>query len=158
MAGKSVEKYTVIEAGDFAYNKGNSNSYKYGCVFDLECYERALVPNVYVCFRLRAGYKRSFYKALFAADYLAPQLGRLVNTGVRNNGLLNITESQFLSVSVPVPPEDEQEALASVMETASSQMSVLRAQLASLRQEKLGLMQQLLTGKRRVVVAESEAT
>jgi type I restriction enzyme S subunit len=157
MAGKSVEDYIVLRKGEFAYNKGNSKTYEFGCVFDLDEFGCGLVPHVYVCFKLKDGYSHRFYKALFEADYLAPQLGRLVNTGVRNNGLLNITPVQFLSTSVPVPPTDEQNAIAAVMETASAKVRALQDQLAGLREEKAALMQQLLTGKRRVKVDEREA-
>lgn len=156
MAGKSVESYIMLHRGEFAYNKGNSKTYEFGCVFDLEDFECGLVPHVYVCFKLKAGYSHRFYKALFEADYLAAQLGRLVNTGVRNNGLLNITPAQFLGTKVPVPPLDEQDAIAAVMEAASGEVRHLEAQLVALRQEKSALMQQLLTGKRRVKVAEKE--
>lgn len=156
MAGKSVETYIVLHEGEFAYNKGNSKTYEFGCVFDLEGYKSALVPHVYVCFRLKKGLSHRFYKALFEADYLAPQLGRLVNTGVRNNGLLNIKPSEFLEATVPVPPVDEQEAIAAVMEVASRTVVEHQAQLTALRQEKAALMQQLLTGKRRVKLPESE--
>jgi len=104
MAGKSVDTYIMLNEGEFAYNKGNSKTYEFGCIFDLEGYARALVPHVYVCFKLKKGYSHRFYKALFEADYLAPQLGQLVNTGVRNNGLLNIKPSEFLGTKVPVPP------------------------------------------------------
>lgn len=152
MAGKSVESYIMLSKGEFAYNKGNSKTYEFGCVFDLEDIECGLVPHVYVCFRLKPGYSHRFYKALFEADFLAAQLGRLVNTGVRNNGLLNITPAQFLGTKVPVPPIDEQEAIAAVMEAASGEFRILKGQLTVLRQEKAALMQQLLTGKRRVKV------
>jgi type I restriction enzyme S subunit len=157
MAGKSVENYIVLRKGEFAYNKGNSRTYEFGCVFDLDEFECGLVPHVYVCFKLKDGYSHRFYKALFEADYLAPQLGRLVNTGVRNNGLLNITPAQFLGTSVPVPPVHEQDAIAGIMEAASAKVLTLQDQLAALRQEKTALMQQLLTGKRRVKVDQREA-
>lgn len=156
MAGKSVETYILLNEGEFAYNKGNSKTYEFGCIFDLEGYKRALVPHVYVCFKLKKGFSHRFYKALFEADYLAPQLGRLVNTGVRNNGLLNIKPSEFLGTRVPVPPLDEQDAIAAVMEAASRTVLEHETQLAALRQEKAALMQQLLTGKRRVKLPESE--
>lgn len=156
MAGKSVDTYIVLNEGEFAYNKGNSKTYEFGCIFDLEGYARALVPHVYVCFKLKKGYSHRFYKALFEADYLAPQLGQLVNTGVRNNGLLNIKPSEFLGTRVPVPPLDEQDAIAAVMEAASRTVTEHQAQLTALRQEKAALMQQLLTGKRRVKLPESE--
>lgn len=156
MAGKSVDTYIMLNEGEFAYNKGNSKTYEFGCIFDLEGYARALVPHVYVCFKLKKGYSHRFYKALFEADYLAPQLGQLVNTGVRNNGLLNIKPSEFLGTKVPVPPIDEQDAIAAVMEAASRTVIEHEAQLTALCQEKAALMQQLLTGKRRVKLPEGE--
>lgn len=52
MAGESAKTYTLLRAGEFSYNKGNSKRYEFGCVFQLENYEAALVPNVYVSFRL----------------------------------------------------------------------------------------------------------
>ncbi|WP_374453569.1 restriction endonuclease subunit S [Phenylobacterium sp.] len=157
MAGKSVENYIVLNRGEFAYNKGNSKTYQFGCIYELDSYERALVPHVYVCFRLKPAFSRRFFAALFEADYLAPQLRRLVNTGVRNNGLLNITPSEVLGTTVPVPPADEQDAIAAVLEAASATVAQAVAQRDALRQEKAALMQQLLTGQRRVRAPESEA-
>ena len=75
---------------------------------------------------------------------------------MRNNGLLNIKPSEFLGTRVPVPPIDEQDAIAAVMEAASRTVIEYETQLAALRQEKAALMQQLLTGKRRVKLPESE--
>jgi len=154
MAGKSVEDYIVLSRGEFAYNKGNSKTYQFGCLYELTGFEQALVPHVYVCFRLKQGYNRRFYGALFEADYLAPQLARLVNTGVRNNGLLNITSKEVLGTTVPVPSEDEQGAIADVLEVASTKVKELTVQRNALREEKAALMQQLLTGKRRVKVMD----
>lgn len=157
MAGKSVENYVLLRRGEFAYNKGNSKTFEFGCVFDLNEFSTGLVPHVYVCFRLKEGLSHSFYKALFAADYLRPQLGRLVNTGVRNNGLLNLSPSQFLTTKVPVPSFAEQEALGTILEDATTLESQLRSDLESLRLQKSALMQQLLTGKRRVTVRDERS-
>jgi len=150
MAGKSAETYIHLREGDFAYNKGNSKTYEFGCIFDLKGYKEALVPHVYVCFRLKEGFSRSFYRSLFESDYLRPQLSRIVKTGVRNNGLLNITAAEFLRTSVPVPTLDEQEAIARVMEDASATIEKYQTYLRMLRGEKHTLLQQILTGKCRV--------
>lgn len=152
MAGESVKNYILLKRGEFAYNKGNSKTYEFGCVFDLDKFDRGLVPHVYVCFKLNAGLSHRYFKYLFEADYLKPQLGSLVNTGVRNNGLLNIKPSEFLSTAVPVPCLEEQESIADVLHSSSAEIEALSRQLACLREEKKALMQQLLTGKRRVQV------
>lgn len=150
MAGKSVDDYILLDRGEFAYNKGNSKTYQFGCVFPLEEYERALVPHVYVCFKLKQAYHAGFYKYLFESDYLRPQIGALVNTGVRNNGLLNIRPAEFMATKVPVPPYDEQERVARIVEVASKELANRSESVEKLRLQKKALMQQLLTGKRRV--------
>lgn len=157
MAGKSLNDYVLLKRGEFAYNKGNSKLYEFGCVFPLADYETGLVPHVYVCFELNK--KRChapFFKYLFEADYLHDQLGALVNTGVRNNGLLNIRPSDFMNVTVPVPPMDEQQRIAEVLSVASGEIKVLTANVEALRQEKRALMQDLLTGKRRVKLPSTD--
>lgn len=154
MAGESVKNYILLERSEFAYNKGNSKTYEFGCVFDLDGYEKGLVPHVYVCFKLKADLSHRYFKYLFEADYLKPQLGALVNTGVRNNGLLNIKPDAFMSTQVPVPCIEEQERIADVLHASSEQISQLQKKLDCLKMEKQALMQQLLTGKRRVKVEE----
>jgi type I restriction enzyme S subunit len=156
MAGKSVESYILLKRGEFAYNKGNSKTYEFGCIFDLDSFDAGLVPHVYVCFKLKPGLSHRYFKYLFEADYLKPQLGQLVNTGVRNNGLLNIKPSEFMNTKVPVPSLEEQERIADILHIASKQIIALEQKLACLKQEKKALMQQLLTGKRRVKVDELE--
>ena len=157
MAGESVKNYILLKKGEFAYNKGNSKTYEFGCIFDLEAYEAGLVPHVYVCFRLKNGLSHRYFKYLFEADYLKPQLGALVNTGVRNNGLLNIKPTEFMQTKVPVPCFEEQESIADMLYNSSRTIRVLQDKLACLKYEKKALMQQLLTGKRRVKVDEAVA-
>lgn len=55
-----------------------------------------------------------------------------------------------------LPPLDEQRAIAEVFKATRVMADELQSQLTALRQEKAALMQQLLTGKRRVKLPESE--
>jgi type I restriction enzyme S subunit len=50
----------------------------------------------------------------------------------------------------------EQQKIAAVLTNADKEIELLEQQLAELKQEKKALMQQLLTGKRRVKVDEKE--
>ena len=54
--------------------------------------------------------------------------------------------------TIPLPPIREQQKIATVLTTADREIEVLEQQLADLQQEKKALMQQLLTGKKRVLV------
>ncbi len=52
---------------------------------------------------------------------------------------------------------EEQQKIAAVLSTADAEISTLEKKLACLKDEKKALMQQLLTGKRRVKVDEAVA-
>lgn len=51
-----------------------------------------------------------------------------------------------------LPSVEEQQKIAAVLTNADREIEVLEQQLADLQQEKKALMQQLLTGKKRVLV------
>ncbi|SEI44393.1 type I restriction enzyme, S subunit [Allopseudospirillum japonicum] len=54
---------------------------------------------------------------------------------------------------VNIPPLEEQQKIAAVLSTADQEITTLQQKLEAFKQEKQALMQQLLTGKRRVKVA-----
>lgn len=151
MAGSSVDRYIVLHEGEFAYNKGNSLTAPYGCIFPLDR-PTALVPFVYFCFALKADLNRKFFTHLFAAGALNHQLSRLINSGVRNDGLLNLNPEDFFGCKVPVPPANEQSSIASALTTAKQEISLLETEINALTRQKRGLMQKLLTGEWRVKV------
>ena len=151
MAGSSVDRYIVLNEGEFAYNKGNSLTAPYGCIFPLDR-PTALVPFVYFCFALKADLNHEFFAHLFAAGVLNHQLSRLINSGVRNDGLLNLSPEDFFGCKVPVPPADEQSAIASALTTAKKEIGLLETEIEALTHQKRGLMQKLLTGEWRMKV------
>lgn len=53
---------------------------------------------------------------------------------------------------IPTPPLDEQQKISTVLTAADQEITTLQQQLDHLKQEKKALMQQLLTGKRRVQI------
>ncbi|MBD1566934.1 restriction endonuclease subunit S [Vibrio sp. S12_S33] len=60
----------------------------------------------------------------------------------------------FQKMPIQLPSKDEQQKIASVLTAADKDIELLEAKLAHFKQEKKALMQQLLTGKRRVKVNE----
>lgn len=65
----------------------------------------------------------------------------------------NLKFNHFKKISWKIPGVKEQEKIASVLNTADQEMRALQKKLDFLKQEKKALMQQLLTGKRRVKVS-----
>ncbi|MEZ9410216.1 hypothetical protein BCT90_00875 [Vibrio lentus] len=72
-------------------------------------------------------------------------------------GLPKINKTEFKTMKFRIPHLEEQQRIASVLTAADKEIEVLEVKLAHFKQEKKALMQQLLTGKRRVKVAETEA-
>ena len=69
------------------------------------------------------------------------------------SGLPNIQKKSLESLQIHHPIDtNEQKAIAAVLSTADEEITSLESDLLRLRQEKKALMQQLLTGKRRVTV------
>lgn len=57
---------------------------------------------------------------------------------------------------VRIPDIEEQQKIASILSSADREIELLQSKLSALKQEKKALMQQLLTGKRRVLVNTKE--
>ena len=151
IAGDSLKKYTHIQKGDFAYNKGNSNLYEMGCIYRLK-EQDAVVPFVYICFRPKQNVIGEFYQHFFINHGLDRQLKRIITSGARGDGLLNVDKTDFFELEIVYPPIAEQKAIAEVLTVADNEIATHRKKLDALRLQKRGLMQQLLTGKTRVKI------
>lgn len=64
----------------------------------------------------------------------------------------NLKFRHFAKIKVTIPDENEQKAIAKVFRGIDRELELLQAKAVTLRQQKKGLMQQLLTGKMRVKV------
>ncbi|HBR1638150.1 TPA: restriction endonuclease subunit S [Klebsiella pneumoniae] len=70
---------------------------------------------------------------------------------------LELSKKDFETLSFSCPFIKEQQKIAAVLSAADTEISTLEKKLACLKDEKKALMQQLLTGKRRVKVDEAVA-
>lgn len=143
LSGKQYAKYTVLRRGDFAYNKGNSKRYPQGCTYMLRERDEAAVPNVFECFRITQGHAE-YYEQLFINGFMNKQLTRKINHGVRDDGLLNLTDDDFYSTVLPAPPLAEQQKIAEILSTCDRVIELKRQLLEEKRRQKQWLMQKLL--------------
>jgi type I restriction enzyme S subunit len=158
IASDDVRGYTLLRRGDFAYNKSYSDGYPFGAFKPLELYDSGIVSSLYICFRLRdAEHDHDFFRHYFEAGLFNREIAAIAQEGARNHGLLNVSVVDFFDTSLHAPSYEEQVAIAQVISLAERQERSLRDQLSALRKEKSALMQQLLTGKRRVKLDQREA-
>lgn len=158
VASDDVRGYMLLQRGDFAYNKSYSDGYPMGAIKPLDRYDSGIVSSLYICFRLtKHGFEHDFFRHYFEAGLFNREIAAIAQEGARNHGLLNVSVIEFFETSLHIPKPDEQTAIAKVINTAEAEEKAYQAQLTALRLEKVALMQQLLTGKRRVKISESEA-
>ena len=151
IARKQYSKYTLLFPEEFTYNKGNSKTYECGCVYQWRGKAPVAVPNVFVSFSLNAKLADArFISHFFEADLHANELRKFINSGVRNDGLLNVTPDCFFKIILSLPELPEQKAIANILDTTSQEIDILRAELIMFQKQKRGLMQKLLTGTWRV--------
>ncbi|EHP6064536.1 restriction endonuclease subunit S [Escherichia coli] len=95
-----------------------------------------------------------FYKQYYKSYDFIGHLAVAV-IGIRDGKQISYEDFSFLKL--PYPEIEEQQKIAAVLSAADAEISTLEKKLACLRDEKKALMQQLLTGKRRVKVDEAVA-
>jgi type I restriction enzyme, S subunit len=153
VASTTLENYYLIERGHFAYNRSYSNGYPFGAIKRLTSYERGVVTTLYICFALRpdASADPAFFEHYFEAGLLNPGLAIVTNEGGRAHGLLNITKADFLSRELRLPPAREQTAIATILSDMDAEVTALESKLVKARQIKQGMMEEILTGRKRLV-------
>lgn len=108
IAGSEQKNYTLLHKGELSYNHGNSKLAKYGTVFSLRTYEEALVPRVYHSFKVTDEADADFIEYVFATKLPDKELGKLISSGARMDGLLNINYDEFMSIKMMLPSILEQ--------------------------------------------------
>lgn len=144
IAGNSLKKYTLLYRNEFSYNRGNSKKYTYGCIYKLDNYEKALVPNVYISFKIN-NQVDDFYKQLFIKKYLDKYLRRLISSSTRMDGLLNINKEDFFDIEVPVPMIEEQEKIANFLTKVDKIIEKQDEKVKNLENYKKGMMQKIFS-------------
>ena len=85
------------------------------------------------------------------------QVRRLIYPLAQGATRYNLSKKQLMKVRLLLPSLEEQELISSVLSVADKEIAALGQRLHCFKQEKRALMQQLLTGKRRVKVKKEAA-
>ncbi|BCK26922.1 restriction endonuclease subunit S [Vibrio cholerae] len=110
---------------------------------------RGLVSPAYTVLEPIKSIDDEFYKHYYKSYDFIGHLAVAV-IGIRDGKQISYSDFSFLKL--PYPSLEEQQKIAAVLSTADQEISALQQKLDALKQEKKALMQQLLTGKRRVVI------
>ncbi|MEZ7626841.1 restriction endonuclease subunit S [Streptococcus sp. 27098_8_148] len=143
IAGKEQKNYTLLKKGELSYNHGNSKLAKYGVVFELQEYEEALVPKVYHSFRVNQLADAKFIEIMFSTKIPDRELGKLVSSGARMDGLLNISFDDFMNIAIIIPTVAEQQAIGSYFSNIDNLIASHQEKISQLEALKKKLLQDM---------------
>ena len=146
IAGKEHKNYTLLHKGELSYNHGNSKLAKYGTVFSLQTYEEALVPRVYHSFKVESG-SADFIEYYFATKMPDRELRKLISSGARMDGLLNIGYNDFVGIKMMFPSTLEQDKIAEYFRVLDHLITLHHRKCVVLRKKKVNDWEQRKLGE-----------
>ncbi|MCV2530008.1 restriction endonuclease subunit S [Leuconostoc mesenteroides] len=143
ISGNEKKNYTLLKKGELSYNHGNSKLAKYGVVFSLKNYEEALVPRVYHSFKALANTSADFIEYMFSTKLPDRELGKLVSSGARMDGLLNINYDDFMNIHITFPNYEEQILMSAFFRKLDNTIALHQQKLNLLKKQKQAFLQKM---------------
>ena len=141
-AGESLKKYILLKKGELAYNHGASKLRPYGSCFALTTAENARIPFVYHCFSAE-NQNAEFMSIELNGAEIENQLRKIVSSGARMDGLLNISFDEYTSVSVLLPGTEEQDRIAAFFRHLDNLITLHQCELEKLQNIKKSMLEKM---------------
>lgn len=141
-----LSSYKIIPNGHFAYA---TNHIEEGSIGYQSKYEYGLISPMYTVFITdRKRVDDTFLFAVFKSHHLIHLYQSMMEGSINRRG--GLRWDSFSTIKIYLPPLAEQNAIASVLIQADKEIELANKKLLRLQEEKRGLMQVLLTGRKRV--------
>ncbi|WP_335960427.1 restriction endonuclease subunit S [Acinetobacter bereziniae] len=147
IASDEVSNYKVVIKDQFGYNPSRINV---GSFARLDQFENGLLSPMYVVFSIKSENLDSDFFLYWMKSNEAKQR---INNSTQGSVRDSVGFDAISSFVLKLPEIQEQRKIAKVLSFADQEIETLQKKLDCLKQEKKALMQQLLTGKKRVKVA-----
>jgi len=135
--------YKLVEPGDFIISL---RSFQGGLEYS---YFRGIVSPAYIVLKPKEKIEVEFYKQYYKSYEFIGRLATAV-IGIRDGK--QVSYDDFCIVKIPFPSYEEQTAIAQVLQAADKEIQLLKTKCTKLKEQKKGLMQVLLTGKKRLII------
>jgi type I restriction enzyme S subunit len=143
---KDTSGYKVIRRGQIGYP---ANHIEEGSIGLQDLYDVALVSPIYVVFSVNSEVDSYFLHRLLKLDSYRQKFATATDSSVNRRGSLRWPA--FSEITVKLPPPDEQAAVSVLLADIEAEIAALETKLAKACQIKGGMMQELLTGRIRLV-------
>ena len=141
-SGASLKKYILLSRGELAYNHGASKLRPYGSCFALTTQESARIPFVYHCFSVN-GDDPEFISTVLNGTNIENQLRRIVSSGARMDGLLNISYQEYCTVLLLLPKIEEQLKISEFFRSLDNLITLHQRKLEKLKNIKKSMLEKM---------------
>ena len=154
-AGASVAPYGIVYPNNVVYTKSPLKANPYGIIKTNKTGKTGLVSTLYAVFHCKDNVSPDFVQSYFESNqnlnrYLYP----IVNIGAKHD--MKISDENSLKGWVVFPPLAEQKKIAEILSAQDKLIALKEKLIEEKKQQKKALMQQLLTGKKRLLGFSSE--
>ena len=138
-----TNSFKLVEVGDFVISL---RSFQGGLEYSEH---RGIVSPAYTVLKPIVEIDKPFYRYYFKSAEFIGHLAIAV-IGIRDGK--QISYEDFCFVKIPYPNIEEQKAISAVLLQADKEIEIQKQKLAVMQEQKKGLMQVLLTGKKRIII------
>ena len=147
---RSKESQNSAAAGDLFFNGSSETPEEVGMCAYLDTEVQGVYLNSF-CFGFRARADAPIDR-LYLAYYFRSSQGReLLESLAQGATRYNLSKTALLRVEFPLPKVEEQVAIATILSDMDAELAALERKLIKARRIKQGMMQELLTGRIRLI-------
>lgn len=145
--GDDLSKYKIVPHNYFAYA---TNHIEEGSIGYQDFNKFGLVSPMYTVFKTDETIDDVFFFKVLKSHKLIHEYNRRMEGSIDRRG--GLRWKNFKGIKMSIPPKKEQTAIAQVLNTADQEINLLTTKRNRLQLQQKGLMQQLITGKKRLSV------
>jgi len=139
--------YKVVPRNHFAYA---TNHIEEGSIGYQENFDEALISPMYTVFKTDSSINDYFFYKLLKSYRCIYEYQAWMEGSIDRRG--GLRWEAFSRIKVHLPSLEEQTAIAQVLKVTDKEIGQLKTKLDKLKEQKKGLMQVLLTGKKRLII------
>jgi len=140
-----ISTYKIVPKNHFAYA---TNHIEEGSIGYQDSFDEALISPMYTVFKTDSSINDLYFYKLLKSHMLIYQYQNRMEGSIDRRG--GLRWDAFSIIKIHLPSYDEQTAIVQVLQAADKEIQLLKAKTDKLREQKKGMMQVLLTGKKRL--------
>ena len=144
VASNDTSNYKVVRRGEFAYNPSRVNV---GSLAMLNEYDEGILSPMYIVFKANENIDKTYLLQCLQSWWFRGHIPAYTQGSVRDS----LSFDGLCSMKFYIPTLlQEQKAISAILERADKEIDIQKQKLTAMQAQKKGLMQVLLTGKKRI--------